>query len=250
MVPTSRRDQDGADLLVHAYLDGELDVASAIAIERRIEAEPILADQAADIYALQTVVRNKFPREQLPPHLKSRIDTLVGNESTGHRRPTWTLMAASLVAAIALSSTSTWFAIRTPASNALTSELVDGHLRSLVAQQPTDVASSDRHTVKPWFNGKVAQSPRVKDLSAAGYTLAGGRVDVLAKVAVPTLVYNRRSHLISVTAVPEAGVTPSTISVNGFNIVRWNDEGISYWAISDLNSAELNEFTRLYRQPP
>jgi hypothetical protein len=70
MVPTSRRDQDGADLLVHAYLDGELDVASAIAIERRIEAEPILADQAADIYALRTVVRNKFPREQLPPHLK------------------------------------------------------------------------------------------------------------------------------------------------------------------------------------
>ena len=81
MVPTTRREQDGADLLVHAYLDGELDVASAIAIERRIEAEPILADQAANIYALQTVVRNKFPREQLPPHLKSRIDTLVGNES-------------------------------------------------------------------------------------------------------------------------------------------------------------------------
>ena len=250
MEPRTMNDQDSEDLLVHAYLDGELDVASAIAIERRIVAEPTLADQAADIIALQTVLRNKFPRESLPPHIKSRIETLRGKENLRDRRPTWTLMAASLVAAIALSSTSTWFAARTSTSNAFTDELVDGHLRSLVAQQPTDVASSDRHTVKPWFNGKVAQSPRVKDLSGAGYVLVGGRIDVLDKVAVPTLVYNRRSHRISVTAVPAAGVTATAISVNGFNILRWNDEGISYWAISDLNLAELNEFTKLYRQPP
>ena len=139
--------------------------------------------------------------------------------------------------------------MKTPVSSAFTSELIDGHLRSLVAQQPTDVASSDRHTVKPWFNGKVSQSPRVKDLSAAGYVLAGGRVDVLEKVAVPTLVYNRRKHLISVTAVPEAAATPGSASVKGFNIISWNDEGVAYWAISDLNLAELNDFARLYREP-
>ena len=97
---------------------------------------------------------------------------------------------------------------------------------------------------------RLRNPPRVKDLSGAGYPLAGGRVDVLDKVAVPTLVYNRRRHLISVTAVPVTGTTPTTMSVNGFNIVRWNDDEISYWAISDLNSTELIEFTKLYRQPP
>jgi anti-sigma factor RsiW len=244
------RDQESADLLLHAYLDGELDIASAIAIERSIEAEPALANQAADIRVLQAALRNKFPRESIPPHVQSKVDALVRKEGISRWRPTWTSMAASLVVAIVLSSTSTWLAMRTPTSSAITNELVDGHLRSLVAQQPTDVSSSDRHTVKPWFNGKVAQSPRVKDLSAAGYALAGGRVDVLEKVAVPTLVYNRRKHLISVTAVPEVGSTPTSISVNGFNIVSWNDEAISYWAISDLNLAELNEFITLYRQPP
>lgn len=249
MATTTEKDQDNTDLLVHAYLDGELDVVSGVAIERRIDAEPAIANQAAEIRALRTTLRTRFPREPLPPHLKLRIDNLLSKKDTPYR-PTWTLMAASLVAAIALSSTSTWFSLRTPPSNALTNELVDGHLRSLIAQQPTDVASSDRHTVKPWFNGKVAQSPRVKDLSGAGYPLAGGRVDVLDKVAVPTLVYNRRRHLISVTAVPVTSTTPTTMSVNGFNIVRWKDEGISYWAISDLNSTELIEFTKLYRQPP
>ena len=249
MATSTEKDQDNTDLLVHAYLDGELDVVSGVAIERRIDAEPAIANQAAEIRALRTTLRTRFPREPLPPHLRLRIDNLLSKTGAPYR-PTWTLMAASLVAAIALSSTSTWLGLRTPPSNALTNELVDGHLRSLIAQQPTDVASSDRHTVKPWFNGKVAQSPRVKDLSGAGYPLAGGRVDVLDKVAVPTLVYNRRRHLISVTAVPVTSTTPTTMSVNGFNIVRWKDEGISYWAISDLNSTELIEFTKLYREPP
>jgi len=240
---------EGTDLLLHAYLDGELDVASAIAIERKIEAEPALANQAADIHALQAALRNNFPSEPIPPHVQSRIDAVVSKDRISRWRPTWTSMAASLVVAVVLSSTSTWLAMKTPVSSAFTSELIDGHLRSLVAQQPTDVASSDRHTVKPWFNGKVSQSPRVKDLSAAGYVLAGGRVDVLEKVAVPTLVYNRRKHLISVTAVPEAVATLGSVSVNGFNIVRWNDDGVAYWAISDLNLAELNDFAKLYREP-
>jgi len=249
MATSTEKDQDNTDLLVHAYLDGELDVVSGVAIERRIDAEPAIANQAAEIRALRATLRTRFPREPLPPHLRLRIDNLLSKTRAPYR-PTWTLMAASLVAAIALSSTSTWFGLRTPPSNALTNELVDGHLRSLIAQQPTDVASSDRHTVKPWFNGKVTQSPRVKDLSGAGYPLAGGRVDVLDKVAVPTLVYNRRRHLITVTAGLVTRTTPTTMSVNGFNIIRWNDDGISYWAISDLNSTELIEFTKLYRQPP
>jgi anti-sigma factor RsiW len=250
MAPSNGKNiEESADLLVHAYLDGELDVASGMTVERMIEAEPAIASQAKDVHALQTALRARFPREPLPPHLRSRIDALVGKKAFNYR-PTWTLMAASMVLAIALSGSSMWFALQAPSSNFLTGELVDSHLRSLVASQPIDIASSDRHVIKPWFNGKVTQSPRVIDLSAEGYPLVGGRVDVFGKVPVPTLVYNRRRHVISVTAVPSAdgGDSPNALSVNGFNILRWNDGGISYWAVSDLNLSELNSFAKLFQQ--
>jgi anti-sigma factor RsiW len=250
MVPSSEIDQGSVDLLVHAYVDGELDIATALAIKRRIETDQSVGDQAADVLALQTTLRTKFPPEPLPPHLKQRIEGLLESKNALRRQPTWAAMAASLIVAIALSSTSTWLALTPDLSTTVISELVDSHLRSLIAPQPADIASSDRHTVKPWFNGKVAQSPRVKDLADAGYPLVGGRVDVFAKVAVPTLIYTRRLHVISLTAVPSAGNSAVTSAVNGFNILRWSDEGISYWAISDLNATELAEFVKLYRQPP
>jgi anti-sigma factor RsiW len=249
MVQATERDHDGALLLVHAYVDGELDVASGLAVKQKIETDPNVASEAADIQALKGLLRAKFPSEPLPSHLRQKIDRLH-RQVGGTRRPTWGSMAAAILVTVALSSTSTWFVARTMTSSALTSELVDSHLRSLIAPQPTDVASSDRHTVKPWFNGKVAQSPRVKDLSEAGFPLMGGRVDVLQKVAVPTLIYNRRLHVISVTSAPIAVSGPTDDAINGFNILRWDEEGMSYWAISDLNAAELNEFARLYRQHP
>jgi anti-sigma factor RsiW len=251
MAPSNGKSiEEDAHLLVHAYLDGELDVASGMTVERMIEADPAIASQAENIHALRTALRSKFPLEALPPHLKLRIEALAGTRTLSYR-PTWTLMAASLMLAVALSSSSTWLALQqAPASNVLTGELIDSHLRSLIASTPTDVASSDRHTVKPWFSGKVAQSPKVVDLSAEGYPLVGGRVDVFGKLPVPTLVYNRRRHVISVTAVPLADGKNSPIasSVNGYNILRWNDGGISYWAVSDLNLSELNTFAKLFQQ--
>lgn len=249
MEPMSESDQENVDLLVHAYVDDELDVANGLAIKRKIDADPALANSAAEIQALKSVLRAKFPSEALPPHLKRRIDRLH-SKSPMRYRPTWGSMAAAVTVAIALSSFSTYYAAKISTSDAVTIQVVDSHLRSLIAQQPTDIASSDRHTVKPWYNGKVSQSPRVKDLAEAGYPLAGGRVDVLNKVAVPTLVYNRRRHVISVTAAPLSVSGPDVAAVSGFNIVRWNEGDMSYWTISDLNTAELNEFSKLYRQAP
>jgi anti-sigma factor RsiW len=247
MVQSTDDNRDSLDLLVHAYLDGELDVASGVAIQQRIDSDPFMAKQAADIQALKEVLRANFPTEAIPPHLEARVDRLHRKRLNAYR-PTWGSMAAAVLVTLALASTSTWVAQRAITSDPQTSELLDGHLRSLVAQQTTDVASSDRHTVKPWFNGKVAQSPRVKDLSEAGFPLVGGRIDVLNKVNVPTLVYNRRRHVISVTAAPVASGGPSEEAIHGFNVLRWVADGMSYWAISDLNAAELNEFVRLYRE--
>lgn len=244
----STENRDSSDLLLHAYLDGELDVANGVAIKQRIDSDPSLAKQAADIRALKEVLRTNFPTEALPPHLETRVGGLHRKSLSTHR-PTWGAMAAAVLVTFALSSTSTWVAQKALTLDSQTSELLDGHLRSLVAQA-TDVASSDRHTVKPWFNGKVAQSPRVKDLSDAGFPLVGGRIDVLNKVAVPTLVYNRRRHVISVTAAPLVSAGPTEDTINGFNVLRWVADGMSYWAISDLNSEELHEFARLYRETP
>ena len=238
------------DLVVHAYLDGELDAVSYLAVERMIESDPALANRVNNIGALQKSLRKEFPPEPIPSYLKSRIDAAVGNKKNLFR-PTWMLMAASVVAAIALSSGSTWLVLRTPATNIVMAELVDGHMRALAAPQPIDVVSSDKHTVKPWFIGKIPQSPKVVDLAGEGFPLVGGRIDVFGKTPVPTLVYSRRLHLISLTAISSSDSVSNPHSsrpVNGFNIVSWNVGEITYWAVSDLNVTELNAFAKLFQQ--
>ena len=248
MTPSSAATEQ-PDQLLHAYLDGELDVAASVAVERDIQSDPLIAKKADDILALQKVLREKFPREPIPPHLSSRIKVLTGKRPA-RPRPTWMLMAASVVAAIALSSTSTWLALQVPLTNSAASELIDGHMRSLAASQPTDVVSSDGHTVKPWFNGKLPQSPKVVNLATEGFPLIGGRIDVVSKIPVPTLVYGRRNHVISLTAIslPKGETAPAPVKpANGFNIVSWSNGETVYWAISDLNENELNTFAKLFQ---
>jgi len=160
-------------------------------------------------------------------------------------------MAASVVLAIALSSMSTRMLVQVPPSTTLANELIDSHMRSLAASQPTDVVSSDRHVVKPWFAGKIPQSPRVVDLATDEFPLVGGRIDVVNKVAVPTLVYSRRRHIISLTAVSSSNAEPLPASIkptNGFNVVSWRKDDSVYLAISDLNENELKAFAKLFQE--
>jgi anti-sigma factor RsiW len=244
----------GSALLVHAYVDGELDAASAWAVKQQIDADPKLAVEFANVSALQRVLRAKFPREPVSSNLRARIAATTGlSRRRGPGRPTWMAMAASIVLAAALSSGSTWVALRAPQGDQTLTEIVDGHVRSLLTQRPTDVASSERHTVKPWFNGRLPQAPRVIDLSSAEFPLMGARIDVIGSVPVPTLVYGRRQHVISVTAVPRSGsLAPSMItrSINGYNVVSWAGDDITYWAASDLNARELEEFAKLFQSAP
>jgi anti-sigma factor RsiW len=122
-----------------------------------------------------------------------------------------------------------------------------------MSQRPTDVTSSEGHTVKPWFNGRIPQAPRVIDLSSVGFPLMGARIDVIGSVPVPTLVYGRRQHVISLTAVPRSSIVPqpmSSRSLNGYNVVSWSNGEMTYWAASDLNGKELEEFARLFQSAP
>jgi anti-sigma factor RsiW len=253
--PSDEREQ--ARLLMHAAIDGELDPVNAIAVEQRIAADPALANERAGVEALRRALREQLPIEPVPPGLQQRIRQAVGlmAERSRPTRPTWMAMAASVALAIIASSSATWYALRplTTPGESITEALVDDHVRALMAPRPTDVSSSDQHTVKPWFAGRITQAPRVVDLAKDGFPLVGGRVDVIGRAAVPTLVYSRRQHLISLTAIPGAAGTQSAPTVRtkqGYNLISWTADGVSYWAVSDLNPSELETFARLFREAP
>src|SRR5262249_33751734 len=151
-------------------------------------------------------------------------------------------------AAAVVTGGGTWLALRPPPDTA--AELVvASHMRALMAPQPTDVSSSDRHTVKPWFNGRIPQAPQVVDLTDRGFPLVGGRIDVIGGVPVPTLVYRHRQHLISVTAVPTAAGAGmgDRQTVAGYNVLSWNDNGVTYWVVSDLGINDLEAFAMTLR---
>jgi anti-sigma factor RsiW len=235
--------------MVHAYLDGELDPVNALAVKRQIDSDAELSAELASAGALQKVLRERFPPEAVSEALRRRINTAIGKRPDS-MRPSWSALAASVLLAISLSSGATWLAFHELAGNPVMVEIVDSHMRSLAAASATDVESSERHNVKPWFNGRVAQAPRVVDLGPQGFPLKGARIDVIERTAVPTLVYTRRLHVISLIALPasDASNKPSERSLNGFNIVRWTDRNTSYWATSDLNAQELEAFAKLFRE--
>jgi anti-sigma factor RsiW len=250
---TSSTSDDNSVLLIHAYLDGELDPANALEIAQRMRTDPALAAEGRRVTALQQLIHERLPREVTPPDLRARIEASVGGQRRAHERPSWRALAASIALTAVVASSSTWLLIGPPPESTTAESLVSDHIRALMAPQPIDVASSDRHTVKPWFNGRIAESPRVVDLAKQDFSLVGGRLDVVGRDPCPTLVYRHEKHLISLTEMPagsrlDSARAPRTI--NGYNVVHWTDNGVSYWAISDLAASKLEDFARLFRTTP
>ena len=242
---------DDPRLLVHAYVDGELDPANARAIEQRILGDAELAAERDRTQALQRALREKFPPTPAPAALRARVERAVGLRRVP-ARPTWAALAATVALAVMASSTSTFLAL-SPRGNATADAIVSDHIRGLMAPQPTDVVSSDRHTVKPWFNGRIPQSPRVVDLAANDFPLIGGRIDVVERKPVPTLVYRHRKHLISLTATPAPGrpdAAPTAQAIEGYNVLEWTERGVTYWAVSDVAAPDLGHFAELFRSTP
>jgi len=240
---------DDDRLLLNAYIDGELDPAHALEFEQRLAASPGLAAELARVEALRRAMRERLPRDTASPQLRRRVAALARPPfiatNWGAR---WGAMAASIAVAFVVGSAATYLAVG-PGDRAPVAELlIANHMRALMASQPIDVVSSDRHTVKPWFNGKLPQSPRVVDLAAQGFPLVGGRIDVIGLTPVPTLVYRHRLHLISVTALPAAqhAAIPRH-PLDGYNVVEWTDGPLAYWAVSDLAAPELEGFAKAFR---
>ena len=239
---------DDSLLLLHAYLDCELDPANALAIERRMATDPAFAAEYKRIATLQRSMRERLHSEILPSGLRSRIEASVGMSRTWS--PSWRALAASIAMTALVASGATWIARSPDVQDKAGDAVIAAHIRSLMAPQPVDVASSDQHTVKPWFNGRIPEAPRVVDLTRQDFPLVGGRLDVVGRTPVPTLVYRHRKHLISLTAVPKTEAkmsAPTPSHSEGYNIVHWTENGVDYWAISDVGVEDLNNFVRLFR---
>ncbi len=235
-------------LLVHAYCDGELDPANALALERRMADDPRLAAERDRIMALKGALAKLRPAAA-PTALRGRVERAVGLRRPA-LRPTWAALAAAIALAAVVSSALTWSLLAPGPGELVAGEVIGSHIRSLMATQPFDVASSDRHTVKPWFNGHTVQSPRVVDLAAEGFPLLGGRIDVIGKTPVPSLVYRYQKHLISVTQTQGSGPPPRERTSDGYHIIGWTEGGVSYWAVSDVGEGELQRFVQLFRAAP
>jgi anti-sigma factor (TIGR02949 family) len=236
---------DEAEILLHALLDGELDAGHAREVEDHIAGCPRCAAQLEAYREMSKAVAGADLRYAAPSQLRQRIEASLPQRRTPNRRSVLRGFAmgsaASAIAATGL------FAIvqRNDDEQRFLSEVVSAHLRSLQAGHLTDVVSTDQHTVKPWFNGKLDVSPPVIDLTAQGFTLIGGRLDYVDARPVGAVIYRRRSHVINLFVAQTSSTerqAAKTETIQGFNIRRWSDQGLRYWAVSDLAADELADF--------
>lgn len=235
--------QDDNDLL-QAYCDGELDPATSAEFERRMVNDALLGARRDKIMTLRHALRS-FPQDSPPSDLTARVTAVVNAEgSTGHSW-SWRAMAAAMLMGVILTSGVMLTADRYNARREIASLVVANHIRALLAPQPFDVASSDRHTVKPWFTTRVPESPQVFDLAAQGFILAGGRVDVIGRDPVATIVYKRAAHAISLTTL-RPGQSFLAEAIAGYNVRSWSDRDFTYVAVSDLPNEDLEAFERAF----
>ncbi len=238
-------------LLVQALVDDELDALSAAALEARFAAEPGLAAAYSRLLSLREQMR-AIPAARAPDALRERIHALAKQTpATGGaptqavpKRASWPV-AGAMAASLLIGVGAGWFGTTLTRPTEETRALVTSHVRGLVAGRPFDVESSDSHTVRPWFAGKIAVAPFVVDLASDGFPLEGGRVDVVDGVAEPTLVYRRGQHTISVTRLPTSSeaagaLRPARRTVDGHAALAWRGGDATYLAISDAASGELD----------
>lgn len=242
------------------YIDGELDLVNTLEIEQHLQDCGTCQVRYQDHLALRKAFKAKSLYYELPLTLQksihsSLVKALPRRTSFISRIRAWRWFGLSAAVAISLILlvVGTWVVLLNVASNdtdRLTQEVLDSHIRSLMLDHLADVVSTDQHTVKPWFNGKLDFSPVVEDFASQGYPLTGGRLDYLDKQPVSALVYQRGKHIINVFIWRNsAGAnTKSALQTNtqqGFHIIHWTTGGFNYWVVSDLNESELESFVKL-----
>jgi anti-sigma factor RsiW len=251
------------DLELAAYLDGELDLTSALAFERHLEECAECAHALERQRALRDAIGAAALRHHPAPAQTRRLRRTLREAAREPAAAGWpwrrlpalrALPTLRALAALLLVAVASWSLGRVwpprPAADP-GEEVVASHVRSLLAGHPADVASSDRHTVKPWFTGKLDYAPAVIDLARDGFPLVGGRLDYLSHHPVAALVYRSDRHMINLFTWPAgespdgSGPTPTASSRQGFHVLHWTRSGMTYWAVSDLAEDRLRRFAQL-----
>jgi len=237
---------DEAEILLQALIDGELDAGHARDVENHVEGCPRCAAMLRDYREMSLAIADPAVRYAAPAALRARIEAALPQARPVQSRRAVLRGFAMGSAVSALAATGlVAIVLRHDDMERIQSEVVSAHLRSLQAGHLTDVISTDQHTVKPWFNGRLDVSPPVIDLTAQGFTLIGGRLDYVDARTIGAVVYRRRQHIINLF-VSQTGSAehrePKIETIQGFNIRHWSDRGLNFWAVSDIGKDELADF--------
>lgn len=210
---------------------------------------------------LTTLIKAQATYYEAPQCLRDRIGAVLSQAEPSKAAPKtrrwaewqqWLGMGVTFACGVMLSVAVTFFYGVPGQQDRLAAQVIDGHVRSLMVAHLSDVVSSDQHTVKPWFSGKLNFSPPVRDLATEGFPLIGGRLDYIDEHPVAALVYRHQLHTINVFVWPARGnpsLASGSASRQGYNVTSWSDDGMQFWAVSDLNSADLQRFGQLLRKP-
>ena len=235
------------EMMLHALLDDELDAANIAAIEAHLRTCPDCAAELKRLRTLREVMANPALRYDAPAGLRATIEAALPAPKRANPWPSrigWASggAGAAIAASLALSLVSVQ-----SAAPALEQQLVASHVRSLLVSHLVDIPTSDRHVVKPWFNGKIDFSPPTPDLKDQGFPLVGGRLDYIAGRTVPAIVYRRRLHTINLFAWPTGSTkAPDNAATDGYNLLHWRQGDLDFWAVSDVAPGDLAQFKQAF----
>jgi anti-sigma factor RsiW len=235
------------EMMLHALLDDELDAANIAAIEAHLRTCPDCAAELERLRTLRDLLSDPAVRYEAPAGLRAKIEASLPAPQRANHWPSrlgWASggAGAAIAASLALSLVSVQ-----SAAPALEQQLVASHVRSLLVSHLVDIPTSDRHVVKPWFNGKIDFSPPTPDLKDQGFPLVGGRLDYIAGRTVPAIVYRRRLHTINLFAWPAGSAKlPDNAATDGYNLLHWRQGDLDFWAVSDVARGDLAQFKQAF----
>lgn len=237
--------------LLPAYMDQELDISDMLAVERHLESCPDCQREYLEQRGVNARMRDALAYFDAPVHLAKRINAALAGDRMHYKD--WIASRFNAGAAMAVLLAAAWsiglYLSLPSAQDRLIDEVIASHVRSLQVDHLSDVASSDLHTVKPWFNGKLNFSPPVVDLTPQGFPLVGGRLDYLAGRPVAALIYRHNQHPINLYIWPtdNKDTALQVQTRQGYHLVRWTTDGMNYWMVSDLAITDLEKFARIVR---
>jgi anti-sigma factor RsiW len=240
--------------LIDFYADGELDAAGILELEKHVHDCPACMLAWRNTQVLKKSLKQESLFFTAPTELRRRVKIELHSQVESKSwwdfwNWSWLSAATTGVAVVCLALVLALTLTRPSSQQRLAQEIVSSNIRSLMADHILDVVSTDQHTVKPWFNGRLDFSPPVKDLAAQEFPLIGGRLDYIGGRSVAALVFHRNKHVINLFIWPESekdSKPAASASLQGYNVIHWTNAGMTFWAVSDLNKKELMEFVQDY----